>query len=149
MEAIDAEIAVGLLNDYWPRTLTDDQARTWARSLARTDADFEHACQTIADMAAVRPKPPTLAELIAAVRPSGPVTPIEQLVAADDVPVDGGPPAEWDRGRQWAAHVANLGRNAAQRRDFHDHRNGWQRCPVCGSPAVHQVCHNPLCWCAR
>lgn len=149
MDAIDAEIAVGLLNDYWPRTLNDEQCRVWARALARTEAGFELTCQTIADMAAERSRPPTLAELVAAVKPAGSPTPIERLIAPEDVPTDSGPPAPLDRGRQWAAHVANLGRNAAQRRELHDHRHGWERCPVCSMPGDHRRCHSPLCFCSR
>lgn len=149
MDAIDAEIAVGLLNDYWPRTLTDEQCRVWARTLARTGADFEPTCQAIADMGAERTRPPTLAELCAAVKPAATPTPIARLVAPEDVPADSGPTAPADRGRGWAAHVANVGRNAAQRKELHDHRNGWQQCVVCSRPGDHRRCHNPLCFCAK
>lgn len=148
MDVIDAEIAVGLINDYWPRALTVEQCEVWARTLARTGAEFEPTCQAIADMAAERTRPPTLAELCAATRPTGTPTPLEQLVAPEDLPVDSGPPADPDRGRQWAAHVAEIGRNAARRKEQHDHLRGVERCPVCSTPSDHSRCHNPLCFCS-
>lgn len=146
MTADDAEIAVGLIADYWPRSLDAEQTRAWARVIARSGCGFEELCQAIADMAAVRQRPPALAELFAAVRPVAAPTPIEELVAdVADVPVQPGDPAPVDRGRQWAAHVAAVGRLAAGRKTLHDHHGGIAGCPVCSSPARWVACGTPSC----
>jgi hypothetical protein len=135
VDAIDAEIAVGLVNDYWPRTLGDDQLRAWGRGIVNTE------------MGTTRQRPPTLAELCGALRRPGAPTPVE-LVDPVDVPVDTGPPADPDRGMLWARHVARVGRIASQLRDRHDHGNGWQTCPVCAVRRPWRTCGDPSCFCA-
>lgn len=148
MNPADAEIAVGLIADYWPRSLDAEQTRAWARVIARSGCEFDGLVQAIADMASVRTRPPALAELFAAVKPVLPPVPLEQLVAAEDVPTEPGEPAPADRGRQWAAHVAAIGREAAKRKTEHRHQQGVDRCPVCADPTSWRACGDPSCFCA-
>lgn len=147
MDPSDAEIAVGLIADYWPRSLDAEQTRAWARVIARSQVAFDDLCRAIADMAATRTRPPSLAEIIAAIRPAPVPVPLEQLVDPADVPTEPGEPAPADRGRLWAAHVAALGRVAGERRTLHDHHRGVAACPVCSHPGVWRSCGDPACFC--
>jgi len=148
VDAADAEIAVGLIADYWPRSLDAEQTRAWARVIARSQVEFDDLCRAIADMAATRTRPPSLAEIIAAIPRQAQVVPPLELADPADVPTEPGEPAPADRGRQWASHVAALGRMAGTRRTLHDHRGGIAACPVCSAPGMWRACGDPACFCA-
>ncbi len=135
MDTYDAEQAVDLINDYWPGTLEPTQVESWARLVCKTGADFDTACQWIADHATVSPYPPRLADLCTAIRPRPEPIPVE----------DTGPPVTHTRGQAWAAHVSAVGRQAARRKEQHDHHNGWERCPICTQPGSYDSCGNPSC----
>ena len=135
MDRLDAEAALDLINDYWPNTLERTQIERWATVLIQTGADFDQTCQWIAEQAAANPYPPRLNDICTAVRPRPEPPALE----------DSGPPVERTRGQAWAAHTSSIGRIAAARREQHDHRNGWQRCPVCTTPGNYQRCGLPSC----
>lgn len=139
MDHQDAEIALGLIGDYWPgRALSDQQTVVWASAITKTGAAFDRTCETIAAYAAESPKPPTLADLCARIRPTN---------TTNDVVIEERP-ATTPRGRALAAHVSRIGRTIGRRLDEHNHHNGWQNCPVCSKPARDPICGNPDCFCA-
>lgn len=135
MDRIDAEAALGLINDYWPGTLDRGQIERWATVVLQTGADFDHTCQWIADQAAASPYPPRLSELCKAVRPTPPPIPLE----------DSGPPVSLTRGQAWAAHTHALADRLGTRLELHNHKHGWQRCPVCTEPGDQQRCGQEQC----
>lgn len=140
MDRIDAEAALELINDYWPGTLDRNQVERWATVVLQTGADFDHTCQWIADQAAASPYPPRLNELCKAVRPTREPPP----------PEDSGPPVERTRGQAWAAHTNSLAIRLGARLELHDHKRGWERCPVCTQAGDYNRCGQPDCpICAR
>lgn len=135
MHPDDAVTALGLINDYWPTFHLDNQAiDRWARVLTQTGADFDTTAATIATIAGRQPKPPTLADLCAAIRPRA---------LAATAPTEPRPPPT-TRGQAWARHTAQLARTCAARQANHDHHNGWQQCPTCTTPTPTQ-CEQPTC----
>lgn len=135
MDLIDAEIAVGLINDYWPHSLDPQQVASWARPIAQTGADFDATCKVIAQLATQQAHRPSLADICTSIRPA-PKPP---------EPEDTGPPVPQSRGQAWAAHVASVGRIAAARQEQHDHRLEWLSCPVCTQPGDYSRCSIPNC----
>lgn len=137
MDHFDAETAVALINDYWPGTLDNAQVTSWARVISKQrGADFDQTCHHIAHLAANQPNPPRLADICAAIKPA-----LQPAAEAEDT----GPPVDRTRGQAWAAHTSAIGRLAAARKEQHDHRNGWERCPICTQPGTYTQCGNPTC----
>lgn len=57
-------------------------------------------------------------------------------------------PIDPDRYRAWVAHVALLHAMATdwvRAAGGHDHRRGWELCPICGNPGDYWSCADPTC----